>query len=114
MIFALEAAGKVPYGAVVLDNETHTFDEDRRVLMHELGHSFDIGRADDKALPLPAGEVYSGSGDDGTLERVNIRGQRREEWSVMRSGWRSQSLIRYQGTTYYVFSVEELTTIERP
>ncbi|QCC52025.1 hypothetical protein DV733_12655 [Halapricum salinum] len=81
--------------------------------MHELGHSFHIGEADDDG-PLPFGEVYRGSRDDDTVERVIVRGDPTETWSIMRKGWRPQSLIYYNSAAYHVFSLQELSTIQLP
>jgi len=78
------------------------------VFLHELGHSLTIGEADDSAGQLPFSEVYSGSAQDSTDEYVNIRGTRLKEWSVMRLGWQNESLIHYDDTGYYVYSIEEL------
>lgn len=92
------------------------------VEMHELGHSFRIGRADDRSVPLPPGEVYSGIETSGTFskpndmtpELVRIGGDSAREWSVMRIGWDGDSLVSSDGATHFVFSIEELTTIENP
>lgn len=92
------------------------------VEVHELGHSFRIGRADDLAVPLPPEEVYSGlktSGvlskpNDDTPERIVIRNDIEQRWSIMRLGWGSETLINYNSTTYYVFSLEELSTVQDP
>jgi len=32
----------------------------------------------------------------------------------MRLGWGSETLINYNSTTYYVFSLEELSTVQDP
>lgn len=81
------------------------------VEMHELGHSFDVGRLDDTGA-LPLGEVYSGSSSDQTSERHETSGATR--WSIMRRGWDSNSLASHNGNSYYVFSIEELSTIDQP
>lgn len=83
------------------------------VEMHELGHSFAIGEADDDG-PLPFGEVYSGDADDDTVETVTIRNNPRERWSLMREGWMPHSLIHHNSGAYHVFSLEELSTIQLP
>ena len=79
-----------------------------QVFLHELVHSLTIGEADDSAGQLPFSEVYSGSAQDSTDEYVNIRGTRLKEWSIMRLGWQNESLIHYDDTGYYVYSIEEL------
>ncbi|CCQ34497.1 VWA domain-containing protein [Halorhabdus tiamatea] len=81
--------------------------------LHELGHSFHIGEADD-TVPLPGGEVYTADENDGTLERVKINGDERLAWSLMRSGWRPRMLFQSNSAAYHVFSLEELSTIQRP
>jgi len=81
--------------------------------LHELGHSFHIGEADDTG-PLPGGEVYTADENDGTLERVKINGDERLAWSLMRSGWRPRMLFQSNSAAYHGFSLEELSTIQRP
>jgi hypothetical protein len=78
------------------------------VELHELGHSFHIGEADDTG-PLPAGEVYSGDNDDDTPE--NLYTLPADDWSIMRSGWEDDVLFTHNGAAYHVFSIEELTTV---
>jgi hypothetical protein len=43
-----------------------------KTMIHEIGHSFNIGAADDDFLdhPFRAREVYSGSSDDPTVEKT--------------------------------------------
>jgi len=81
------------------------------VEMHELGHSLSIGEADDSGYPLPIGEVYSGSGSDDTVEEINRIAS--DRWSIMRAGWDSRAVqySSFRETTYFVFSIEELSTI---
>jgi len=82
--------------------------------MHELGHSFHLGEADDDG-PLPLQEVYGGNRDDDTPERIIDRNEREiRRWSLMREGWRPQSLIYHNSAAYHVFSLEELSTIQLP
>jgi hypothetical protein len=81
--------------------------------MHEIGHSFDIGEADDSdIIPLPEGEVYSGDNDDDTKEYYYPSSP--SSWSIMRSGWQSNSIFSYNSSSYYVYSIEELATISQP
>jgi len=61
--------------------------------MHELAHSFRVGEADDDPQPLPCGEIYSGDRSDNSEETLVIRGQRRSDWSIMRSGYEAQTLL---------------------
>ena len=81
------------------------------VELHELGHSFGIGEADDTGA-LPEGEVYSGSSDDETEENLKTRAT--ETWSIMRAGWGTDALFTHNGTSYHAFSLEELMTISFP
>ena len=84
------------------------------VTLHELGHSLSIGEVDDnRSRRLPFSEVYSGdSRNDNTIERVDIRGSKVTEWSIMRSGWNSESLIYHGNTGYHVYSLEELLSVQ--
>jgi len=84
-------------------------------------HSFRAGEKDDSELvPLPRGEVYSGSSDDDTLERVP--GASESDWSIMRSRWGQDAAFYHTATAnqrsfqrmYYPFSIEEVVTIEEP
>ncbi|WP_436932716.1 hypothetical protein [Halosimplex halobium] len=81
--------------------------------MHEISHSLRIGENDDaEIIPLPMGETYSGGSSDETPERIFVRGSREDDWNIMRSGYDSEVLINKSGTTYFVYSIEELLTIE--
>jgi len=82
------------------------------VSIHEVGHSLHLGKADDGHVPEPAGEIYSGSEADPTREPIVVGTRRVETWSVMRQGWGPQSLHITDGKGYFVFSIEELTTVE--
>lgn len=76
--------------------------------MHELGHSLNAGKADDGFFPEPFGEVYSGTNDE-TPEEMITRDTR---WSIMRKGWDRNTLFRAKENSYFVFSIEEASTIE--
>ncbi|QPV64151.1 hypothetical protein I7X12_05875 [Halosimplex litoreum] len=80
--------------------------------LHELGHSFDIGLADDHVGPLPFSEVYTGGDGDSTTETLANRPGAR--WSVMSKGWRSGTVFESDSVGYYVYSIEELLSIEKP
>jgi len=88
------------------------------VAMHEIGHSFAAGEKDDsEVVPLPRGEVYSGSLDnDDTLERVP--GASEPFWSIMRAGWSGDAAFYHsvngQQRLYYPFSIEEMMTVREP
>jgi len=80
-------------------------------------HSFRAGETDDSEVePLPVGEVYSGSNDDDTLERVP--GTSEPFWSVMRRGWSDDAAFYHsvngQDRLYYPFSIEEMLTVREP
>lgn len=78
--------------------------------MLELGHSLKAGRADDGFTREPLHEVYSGTNDD-TPEEITNRNSR---WSIMRRGWGRNTLFKTNETSYFVFSIEEATTIKEP
>jgi len=82
-------------------------------------HAIWLANMDDHVIvlddPLLCGEVYTGSSADDTLEEVNVTGDGMvTQWSIMRSGYGPQTLIRNSGTTHFAFSLEEIFTIERP
>jgi hypothetical protein len=57
------------------------------------------------------GEIYSGDiENDDTLERLEPNGI--TEWSVMRAGWERYLLQDQNETNYYVYSIEELLTVD--
>jgi hypothetical protein len=56
-------------------------------------------------------KVSIGSSDDLTPERYERNGIK--IWSLMRRAWGPNSLFETETRTYYVFSVEELSTIEK-
>jgi len=86
--------------------------------MHEIGHSLNLGEADDGP---PQGdlfnnyEVYSGNDgqagltEDNTPE--NLRRGSSEEWSIMAQTTQTLT-IRPMNGRYFVFSLEELSTVE--
>lgn len=89
--------------------------------IHEIGHSLGAGEADDRTLIEDPtlkfernGEIYSGSTVDGkedsTVEEVNGL----EEWSIMSSGWNDDLGEPPMQGRYFVYSIEELNTIEEP
>lgn len=87
-----------------------------KTAVHEIGHELSIGRVDDDPALVGFEEVYSGSEDDPTVERViNPRANLPvNEWSVMSSGLDEE---QYVGTTkdrYTAFSIEELLTLDLP
>jgi len=81
-------------------------------------HSFRASEKDDSELvPLPRGEVYSGSPDnDDTPERVP--GASEPFWSIMREGWSDDAAFYHsvngQQRLYYPFSIEEMLTVREP
>jgi hypothetical protein len=87
------------------------------VELHEIGHSFGAGRADDRfelsepTTILNNNEVYSGSDDDLSPERIRSGQSTLRRWSLMRRGWGDEMLIRDGRTSYYVFSIEEVSTL---
>ncbi len=118
---ALEMPGPpdVPYGAVVFDEETSTFGEDQKVLLHELGHGWGAGWLDDKGAGNIAecysgvdcvegsiiGVTFVGGGQDETPEDVNLGSL---DWSIMTRGdW-----ARIFSHGRLSFSIEEISTID--
>lgn len=83
--------------------------------MHEIGHSFDLGRADDEfryELLFRNFEIYSGQTggfDDDTPEEINNE----ITWSLMAKLDCDLAMKPMDGR-YFVFSIEELSTIEEP
>ena len=59
-------------------------------------------------------EVYSGDTNDPTKEFVNDPTNPASigEWSIMRSGWGKVLVQPPLSQRYFVFSVEELSTVE--
>lgn len=84
-----------------------------QIELHEIGHSFAIGEADDALLDhtMRKGEVYTNDDDDDTLERL-AKGNL-DRWSIMRRGWSDELLFKHNGRNYYVFTIEELVSIEQ-
>lgn len=117
---AIEDTNSVPYGVVMMENEVSGFDENKRVLTHEMGHVLGAGWADDK----PAGiipqiaECYTGKscvpgenspvigGTDPTNETLAINGEDSVDWGIMSTGG------AYAEDTRLIFSVEEAATAD--
>jgi hypothetical protein len=59
--------------------------------IHEIGHSFSIGEADDR-----------------TVEPCNNH----EDWSIMTTGWDDDLVIAPMNGRYFAYSIEELLTID--
>jgi len=121
-VAALETTGRVPYGTVVFDNETSSFSEAKKLLMHELGHALSIGWLDDKGDGHIA-ECYSGSdcvkgsiagvklvggGEDETPEYVTSLTPTRADWSIMTDGYDAEMLSHER----LLYSIEELLTVD--
>jgi len=83
------------------------------VLMHELGHVLNLGRADDYIPPEPVGEVYSGDNTkDKSLEIIKNNGEARQDLSIMALGWEPHRQVETDGVGYYIISLEEASTVE--
>jgi hypothetical protein len=80
--------------------------------IHEIGHSFGAGTADDDFVRSPTrlGEIYSGEQDDRTPERLRPNGPKL--WSIMVSGWQPNLVGPPMEGRYFVYSIEEASTIE--
>jgi len=113
------------FGTAVFAKDIDSDAEMTKTIVHESGHIFGAGRADDNTQ-TEAGqivdEVYSGKDDDTTPERVVLEyrenGQTKTitstEWSVMSEGSLPDK-IRDQDIfydSYTPFSIEEVSTME--
>jgi hypothetical protein len=84
--------------------------------IHEIGHSFRFGRADDRYNPktlLRNGEIYSGRDSDlnPTLsDRTPETVGGTQTWSIMSSGYRRTLAIEPMNGRFFVFSIEEAST----
>ena len=95
------------------------FRRDRYSTKSERGRDRDPrdGRADDRfrlsdpKIIFNNNELYSGSDDDLSPERIRSGQSTIRRWSLMRRGWGDEMLIRDGRTSYYVFSIEEVSTL---
>lgn len=85
--------------------------------LHEIGHAFDLGIADDEVKPETVYrffEVYSGDdGDNGDNTPEVLRQGSSDEWSLMARTTDTLAISPMNGR-YFVFSIEELSTIKDP
>lgn len=110
---ALEESGQVPYGVVMLNDESPGFTRTKAVFIHEMGHAIGAGYADDEFATL--GECYSG-GDcaakgvdvqvDQTPEQIRLRGGISTRWSIMFQSGTPRQKERF------AFSIEEISTVD--
>ena len=86
-------------------------------LMHEFGHNYSIGRADDENQDPNSynpktlsrrGEIYSGSENDSTLERLNNE----LPWPIMSFENNDKYEIQPMEGRYFAFSVEEAGSVQ--
>ena len=86
-------------------------------LMHEFGHTYSIGRADDENQDLESfnpktlsrrGEIYSGSENDPTLERLNNE----LPWPIMSFENNDKYETQPMEGRYFAFSVEEAGSVQ--
>lgn len=84
--------------------------------IHEVGHSLKTGEADDSddavAIIRSEDEIYSGEGEDPTPENATISGQDRIRWSIMTSGWNPPIVGQPMNGRYFVYSIEEVVTVD--
>ena len=84
--------------------------------IHEIGHSFQFGRADDRYNPKTLfrnGEIYSGREDDLNpilSDRTPESVVNTQIWSVMSSGYTRRLAIEPMDGRFFAFSVEEAST----
>lgn len=82
-----------------------------KTAVHEIGHVLNIGE-NEPAEQASGTEIYSGSREDPTIERIENRNNAEiEHWSVMSSGTRPGQYVKPTYETYFAFSIEELLTI---
>lgn len=111
----------MPYGVVIMEEDTRGFNGTKKVLMHEMGHAVGAGWRDDKG-PGHVAECYSGVdcqgtsrvgisvglGEDPTSEYISSpRGGRTGTWSIMTKGFSAELFGRR-----LAFSLEEVSTID--
>jgi len=83
--------------------------------MHEIGHSLNIGRADDEVRVgtlFNNFEIYSGSVKDDTPERLRPQSTI-QRWNIMARTSDRLSVQPMNGE-YFAFSLEELSTMRDP
>jgi hypothetical protein len=100
-----------PYGVMMLDDNMNSPTAKHSVLMHEMGHVFGAGTADDSLAKV--GECYSGDecvigspvspGEDETPEKITKLGT--DSWPIM-----GYAVPIEPGRV--AFSIEELTTVD--
>jgi|GEM_PF-4453698 len=91
------------------------------VVMHEIGHSLEIGEVDDQEPTastdslLRLGEVYSGDTGDPSYDDSpeSIRSGGPSQWSIMAETTDGLAVSPMDGR-YLAFSIEELLSIEEP
>lgn len=98
-----EAVDESPYESELAFVSAHT-------TMHEIGHSFCLGRADDGVDDCDdLEEVYSGGPEDPTFEYIG--GSRFR--TVMVRGFVPELYTGPLDGSYFIFSIEELLTIQK-
>ena len=85
--------------------------------MHEFGHTYWIGRADDENQDPNSynpktlsrrGEIYTGSENDTTLEELHLQ----DDWSVMSFEQSDKYETEPMEGQYFAFSIEESGSIK--
>ena len=116
----IEDTNSVPYGVVMMENKVVGFDDNKRVLIHEMGHVLGAGWADDKPVGIipQIAECYTGEscvpgenspvigGTDPTNETLIIGGDPSVDWGIMSIGG------IYIEDNRLVFSIEEAATAD--
>ena len=83
-----------------------------RTAVHELGHYFQIGNAEEGVC---GNEIYSGGSDDPTNETITqaVWGTPINYWSAMSETDMDGAFLPPTGIMYTAFSIEELSTVSQ-
>ena len=113
-----DPAADISFGQPIIQQSPYDSNAELAIavtIMHEIGHSFNLGRADDATSSLHPSDIlrnferYSGMEGDDTQEF--IRGD--DTWSIMSGGSETQAMSPMDGK-YFAFSLEELFTVDEP
>ncbi|MFC5368592.1 hypothetical protein [Salinirubrum litoreum] len=83
--------------------------------IHEIGHSFGVGRADDRYRPRTVfrnGEIYSGSISPNSRDWTPENLDGTATWSIMSSGYNEDLANTPMNGRFFAFSIEETSTAD--